>query len=251
MIIYGKTHCGKVRKTNEDYLYFPLNENDVQNLMIVADGMGGHNAGDVASSIAVNTVVDVLKGFQCNIDDISISIADILISAFTEANHRIFTISQQDEKYSGMGTTMTAAIFWGKNVFIAHVGDSRAYLIGNKKIQQITNDHSLVGELIKNGSITKDEASHHPQKHFITRAIGTEKSVQVDTFEVPLQPEDIILICSDGLLNHICSNEILDLVTICSNVEEIAHVLIQKALDKGGNDNITVVIGENTTMEMR
>lgn len=250
MIIYGGTHCGKVRKSNEDYLYFPFNDYDVQNLMIVADGVGGHNAGDIASFIAVNTVVDVIKGFY-NKHDNGVSPVDILTTALIEANHRIFTISQEDEKYYGMGTTMTAAFFYNENVIIAHVGDSRAYLIRDQKIQQITNDHSLVEELIKNGTITEDEAFHHPQKHIITRALGTEKSVQIDTFTVSLHLEDIILLCSDGLLNHIGSDEILGLFANYNYFDKIVQDLVQRALDKGGNDNITVVIGTNSTMGKR
>lgn len=233
MIYFAKTHKGNVRKLNEDAVYIP--EDGIGFFAILADGMGGHNAGDVASSLVVNTV----KAFLSDIDPASVN-QDNVRDALCHANTLIWNESCANANRNGMGSTATVAVFADNRAYIGQVGDSRAYLYRDGVVSQITKDHSYVQLLIDRGFITKDDAARHPQKNIITRAVGTESDVEVDTFVVELKENDIILLCSDGLNNAVSDDEIAKLLS--ADLSLASENLIQAALDNGGTDNISVII---------
>jgi PPM family protein phosphatase len=229
---HGVTDAGKVRKNNEDSLL--VGEGRDETLFVVADGIGGFEAGEVASSIAV----DVLQ----NVDP-----SESLEDAIREANRRILAASRGDEKLAGMGTTVVAMRFGGTEAEpitqISHVGDSRAYLLRGGELQPITEDHSLVAELVRSGDLTRAQASEHPQKNLITRALGAEEDVEVDTAVLPVEPGDCLLLCSDGLTDMVPESKMLELLTSHSeDPEKAARALVAAALQAGGVDNVTVVV---------
>ena len=229
---HGITDPGKVRKNNEDSLL--VGEGRDETLFAVADGIGGFEAGEVASSIAT----EALKELEPSTP---------LKDAIREANRRILAAARGDEKLSGMGTTVVAMRFGGTReepaVEISHVGDSRAYLLRGGDLKPVTEDHSLVAELVRSGDLTRAQASEHPQKNLITRALGAEEEVEVDTAVLPIGPGDRLLLCSDGLSDMIPENNMLDLLTSSpENTEKTVQALVQAALDAGGADNITVVV---------
>jgi len=231
MRFYAKTHIGKVRKSNQDaYLIVPESK-----LMAVADGMGGHLAGDIASAMAI----DILKEYVIKHQGIP---EEILFEAFNEANFRIYEKARTDSKYFNMGTTLTAAMITDNRLVIGHVGDSRAYLLQENEFFQLTNDHSFVGELLRNGNITSNEANSHPQKNMLVRALGMSATVDVDIRLFEVEKGSKILISSDGLTNMLLKEEIKE---ILSTVEPQYAVeqLVEIALDRGGTDNITAVLG--------
>jgi serine/threonine protein phosphatase PrpC len=229
---YGVTDPGKVRKNNEDSLL--VGEGRDETLFAVADGIGGFEAGEVASSIAIEAFKEL---------DSSSPLED----AIREANQRILATARGDEKLSGMGTTVVAMRFGGTReepaAEISHVGDSRAYLLRGGDLKPVTEDHSLVAELVRSGDLTRAQASEHPQKNLITRALGAEEEVEADTIVLPVKPGDRLLLCSDGLSDMVPEPKILDLLTAHpENTERTAHALVRAALDAGGADNITVVV---------
>ena len=229
---HGITDPGKVRKNNEDSLL--VGEGRDETLFAVADGIGGFEAGEVASSIATG----VLKELEPS---------DPLEDAIREANRRILAAARGDEKLSGMGTTVVAMRFGGTReeptAEISHVGDSRAYLLRGGEFRPVTEDHSLVAELVRSGDLTRAQASEHPQKNLITRALGAEEEVEVDTTVVPVEPDDRLLLCSDGLSDMVPEPKMLDLLTSHpEDAERTARALVRAALDAGGADNITVVV---------
>lgn len=236
------SHRGKVRKQNEDSYYIPSCKYKIDGLFMVADGMGGHRAGDVASKMVVREITSYFNehfGDMTTFDDVK----DIMHQSIEQANKVVYDHSLMDEKYEGMGTTLTMAYFYGDKVCIAHVGDSRGYLFRNKTVNQITRDHSLVQELLENGSITREEVEHHPQKNVITRALGTDRDVEIDYYQIDLEDGDIMLLCTDGLVAHVDIEDMDDSIIIAnSDAEDLAKILVRKALDGGGIDNITVVI---------
>jgi PPM family protein phosphatase len=229
---FGLTHAGKVRQNNEDALL--LGGGKDETLFVVADGIGGFEAGEVASSLAV----DVLKDLQPD---------EPFKAAIGEANRRIVAAGRGDEKLSGMGTTVVAIRFGGKQgepvAEVAHVGDSRAYLVRGGDMNPITEDHSLVAELVRSGDLTRDEAAEHPQKNLITRALGADEEVDVDTSILPIEAGDRILLCSDGLSDMVSETVISEILAESQDdPERAARVLLSAALDAGGNDNITIVV---------
>jgi PPM family protein phosphatase len=229
---FGVTHAGKVRQNNEDALL--VGEGEDETLFVVADGIGGFEAGEVASSLAV----DVLKDLQPD---------EPFKAAIGEANRRIVAAGRGDEKLSGMGTTVVAIRFGGKQgepvAEVAHVGDSRAYLMRGGDMNPITEDHSLVAELVRSGDLTRDQAAEHPQKNLITRALGADEEVDVDTATLPIEAGDRILLCSDGLSDMVSEAGISEILADSpDDPERAARVLLSAALDAGGNDNITVVV---------
>jgi protein phosphatase len=229
---FGITHAGKVRQNNEDALL--VGEGEDETLFVVADGIGGFEAGEVASSLAV----DVLKDLHPDVP---------FKAAIGEANRRIVAAGRGDEKLSGMGTTVVAIRFGGTPrepvAEVAHVGDSRAYLMRGGDMIPITEDHSLVAELVRSGDLTRDQAAEHPQKNLITRALGADEEVDVDTAILPIEAGDRILLCSDGLSDMVSETGISEiLVDSPDDPERAARVLLSAALDAGGNDNITIVI---------
>ena len=229
---HGVTDAGKVRKNNEDA--FLVGEGRDETLFVVADGIGGFEAGEVASSIAV----DVLQ---------NVGPSESLEDAIREANRRILAASRGDEKLAGMGTTVVAMRFGGTEAEpitqISHVGDSRAYLLRGGELQPITEDHSLVAELVRSGDLTRAQASEHPQKNLITRALGAEEDVEVDTAVLPVEPGDSLLLCSDGLTDMVSESKMLEILTSAhENPEKAARALVAAALRAGGVDNVTVVV---------
>jgi serine/threonine protein phosphatase PrpC len=229
---FGVTDAGKVRQNNEDALL--VGEGEDETLFVVADGIGGFEAGEVASSLAV----DVLKGLQ---PDSSFK------TAIAEANRRILVAGRGNEKLSGMGTTVVAIRFGGTQqeptAEVAHVGDSRAYLVRGGEMNPITEDHSLVAELVRSGDLTRDQAAEHPQKNLITRALGADEEVDVDTNLLPVEAGDRVLLCSDGLSDMVPETRISEILLESSeDPERAARGLLTAALDAGGNDNITVIV---------
>lgn len=237
------SHQGKVRKCNEDYYFIPDPNDPLQNLMMVADGMGGHNAGDLASKMVVENVVNYFRIHNHSMNSLD-QIKDSIYESIQQANSIVYHHSKTDAMYFGMGTTLTLVYAFNKTLCVGHVGDSRCYLIRGKNIFQITKDHSLVQELLENGSITKEEVNSHPQKNVITRALGTDDLVEIDYYEVPLEDDDIVLLCTDGLIHHIKLEQHIELLTACSSLDDITTLLAQKALKEGGIDNITVLMSK-------
>jgi len=242
MRVYCETNKGLMRENNEDS--FIVEESERYNLYAVADGMGGHKAGEVASSIAIEVIRDCFKE---NILKENFKAPSFIIESIDAANDRIRKEALDKDEYSGMGTTITLAVIdlKMKIVYIANVGDSRAYILRNNQITQITEDHTYVNELIKDGEITPEEAKHHPKRNVITRAVGSEEYVHADIFEIELIENDVILLCTDGLTTHLSDEKILGTIRECG-CEEGVRRLIKLANDSGGTDNITVIIVDNT-----
>jgi PPM family protein phosphatase len=229
---FGVTDAGKVRRNNEDALL--VGEGKDETLFAVADGIGGFEAGEVASSIAI----EVLKDLE---PDASFE------AAIQKANRRILAVGRSDEGLSGMGTTLVAVRFGGTQeepvAQIAHVGDSRAYLLRSGDLKPLTEDHSLVAELVRSGDLTRDQAAEHPQKNLITRALGAEEEVEVDIAVLPVESGDRFLLCSDGLSDMVSEGRILEILADSPDDPEIpARDLLSAALDAGGTDNVTVVV---------
>jgi serine/threonine protein phosphatase PrpC len=229
---FGVTDAGKVRGNNEDALL--VGEGKDETLFAVADGIGGFEAGEVASSIAVQVLEELEPGAPFEV-------------AIQEANRRILTVGRGDEKLSGMGTTIVAVRFGGTQerpvAEIAHVGDSRAYLLRGGDLKPLTEDHSLVAELVRSGELTRDQAAEHPQKNLITRALGADDEVDVDTAVLPVETGDRIVLCSDGLSDMVPEGRILEILSDSPDDPETpAQRLLSAALDAGGTDNVTVVV---------
>lgn len=228
---------GTVRKLNEDYVGYY--EKDIR-FYVVADGMGGHNAGEVASEIAVNSVIDYIKAAK---DIKAENLGAILLKAVEYANEKIYTKSMKSEKLTGMGTTITACLIKGNTAVVANVGDSCCYFIKNDDIIKITKDHSLVQQLIDSGTITEEEALSHPNKNIITRALGTSESVKVDIFELELKDVSKGILATDGLTNVVSADEIYNIVL--NNEKEVAcRKLIELGKEKGSRDNISAIVFE-------
>ena len=243
MKVYYETNKGLMRENNEDN--FIVEESERYNLYAVADGMGGHKAGEVASSIAIETIRDIFKKSSSNTD---FKAPAFIIESFEAANKKVREEALCKDECSGMGTTITMAVIDLELniVYIANVGDSRAYLIKDNEIIQITEDHTYVHELLKDGRITIEEAKHHPKRNVITRAVGSEEYVQADIFEIELSNDDIILLCTDGLTTHLTDEEILGIIKEFGCAESVQR-LIKLANDNGGTDNITIIIVDNIT----
>ena len=231
----GVTDPGRRRRRNEDaFVCEPP-------LFAIADGMGGAQAGEVASGLAA-AVLEEATGDEPSTEKGEERVA-LLIQ---EANRRVFQRSNEDAATSGMGTTMTVALVDHSDGTIAfgHVGDSRAYRVRGGELEQLTDDHSLVGELLRSGRLSPEEAETHPQRSVITRALGTEPDVDVDTFTVEAEPDDVYLLCSDGLTDMISPRDILAAVEANDDLDEVARALVNAANAGGGEDNITVVLFE-------
>ena len=234
---FSITDIGKKRKLNQDYVY--TSETPVgplPNLFLVADGMGGHKAGDYASRCAIETIVDYI-GRTGDVEPVG-----ILEAAVARANEMVRYKASSDEAYNGMGTTLVAATIEGNRMRVANVGDSRLYVVGSRKINQITRDHSYVEEMVRMGEIRRDQARSHPDKNIITRAVGAEENIAVDFFDVTLQPGDIVFMCSDGLTNMIEAEEIRMILQGKRDLVEKAESLVNAANNNGGKDNIAVVL---------
>ena len=236
---FSITDIGKRRKLNQDYVYTSeLPVGHLANLFLVADGMGGHNAGDYASRYTIETIVDEIS----RSDDESTVF--VLEKAIKRANELIRKKSEEETELSGMGTTVVAATIEDDKLCVANVGDSRLYIINNREIRQITRDHSLVEEMVRMGGLKREMARNHPDKNIITRAIGALDDVDVDFFEVRLNKGDTILMCSDGLSNMIEDEEIRMIMQGQRDIVEKAESLVRAANNNGGKDNIAVVLVE-------
>ena len=238
--IYGATDVGRVRALNEDSFYiYGFEENRQPGFCILSDGMGGHNAGEVASRCTVQFAADVLKE---NLEHDRLQLPPkSLIAAVETANKKVYEMATSDESQSGMGATLVAAYICEDEAYIANVGDSRAYAYRNNELMQITKDHSVVEEMVAIGSITREEARNHPQKNIITRAIGTDRITEADLFEYDCMPGDCLLLCSDGLSGMLEDKEIYDILNSGTTSEHMVTSLIKAANEHGGNDNITVI----------
>jgi PPM family protein phosphatase len=223
-----RSDTGRQRRDNEDNAFARAP------VFVVADGMGGAQAGEVASKIAIET-------FEKGLPD-SGSPEERLAGRVREANHQIHEISRTDRERAGMGTTLTAAYVDDTSVAIAHVGDSRAYLFREGTLERLTQDHSLVEELVRQKKLTPEQAAGHPQRSIITRALGPEASVEVDTWTYPVRAGDILLLCSDGLTTMISEKQVTEILSEADSLDGTADALIDAANDAGGRDNITVVL---------
>jgi PPM family protein phosphatase len=225
----GLTDAGRKRRRNEDaFVAEPP-------LFAVADGMGGAQAGEVASRLAAS----VFREFR---DADELPPEERVAALVQEANRRIYERARSDTESSGMGTTMTAALVAGDRIAIGHVGDSRAYRLRAGRLEQLTDDHSLVADLVRSGRLTPAEAETHPQRSVITRALGTDPEVDVDSFTVEAEPGDVFVLCSDGLTTMIADEEIVDLIAHAKNLERAVKDLVKQANRRGGEDNVTVIL---------
>ena len=238
----GYTDVGQTRPINEDSFYLSEYSQELDAAYVmVADGMGGHQAGEVASSMAITQISDVInQGFMADMSPSAIK--ELLVRGIKKANSVIYDKGQTEEGCWGMGTTVTLCFVLGETAFIAHVGDSRAYILRQGVLHQITVDHSLVQELLQNGKITEEEAANHPQKNVITRALGTDAGVEIDLYEFTLCDGDVMLLCTDGLSNMLDDQEILFEVSYGQGDEQCCERLLEIAKNRGAPDNVTSVL---------
>jgi len=243
------SNVGKVRAVDEDALLAMeiqtayLSEPRTRLLLMVADGMGGHRRGDVASRIAVRAVARTLLPLLTSEDNLPRATYDQeLRSAVANANHAIFSEVQQHPEFEGMGTTLSLAVVDGPNLFVANVGDSRTYIINAREIFQVTRDHSLVQELIDRGELRPEEARHHPRKNVITMALGVYEEVTPDIGCLTTEPGDMVLVCCDGLINHVEDEDIHRVVVEASDPQTACEILVALANKGGGTDNISVIV---------
>lgn len=237
MKIAAKSDIGKVRESNQD-AYATGELPDGVAWAVVCDGMGGAAGGNVASETAVKIISEqITSAYRGSMR--SKSIKNLLVSAINAANISVYDIAQGNIKLAGMGTTVVCALVADGVAYIAHAGDSRAYLL-HTDIEQLTRDHSVVQEMVDTGQITRDEAKMHPSKNIITRALGVLPEIRVDFYEQPLDKADVLLLCTDGLSNFVENDEILQLAKNCGD-NNLAELLVAKALQNGGGDNVTVV----------
>lgn len=235
---YATTDIGRKRQLNQDFIYLSeVPVGNLPNVFVVADGMGGHNAGDYASRYAVETLVEEIElSFEKNP-------VKILGRAIDRANRMIRQRAREDISYSGMGTTMVIATFIGRYLEVANVGDSRLYVISDR-IRQITQDHSLVEEMVRMGGIDRASARNHPDKNIITRAIGARDYVEADFFNLELHTGDMVLLCSDGLTNMVDDETIFRILKCGGSLEDRVEELVRVANQNGGKDNISVIVIE-------
>src|SRR5687768_13059849 len=244
----GQTDTGRVREHNEDTIAFDA---DV-GLLVLADGMGGYNAGEVASGIAVKTIVNLVRESVAREDlraddrESGMSRPSIILrDAIHRANKIIYQTARTQPQCEGMGTTIVSALFFDNKVAIAHVGDSRMYRLHNEKFEQVTMDHSLLQELVDRGFYSPEEAQRAANKNYVTRALGVEPQVEVEVQEQPVDKGDIFILCSDGLSDMVEDEDIrLTISTFGANLDTVAKQLIQLANENGGRDNVSVVLAQ-------
>lgn len=241
LIASGNTDIGRKRKTNQDSFYMGLE----QKLFVVADGMGGHNGGDIASQLAIKIFPDYLA------KNLEMDPVNLLTGSIKECNRSIKNFGEAQPELTGMGTTIVSFFFKGQNLYVGNVGDSRAYLINHKKIYQLSRDHSLVQEKLNYGVYNREQAALDPQKNVLVRTVGFEDDVEVDIFVYKVNKNDIFLICSDGLHGKVSDEDILYLVNkfipdpglaTQAAAENLTTALIDQANENGGQDNITAIV---------
>ncbi len=235
---YAKTDIGKAREKNQDYYYIPSSQDDLQ-LFILADGMGGYNGGEVASKLATESLKKYIQNNFENIEKSKEKILELIGNAMEYANMVVYEKSKEEKELEGMGTTLEVCLIYNNKVYLGHVGDSRIYRIRKEVIRKLTKDHSYVQQLVEDGKITREEATNHPKKNMLTKALGCTPYVEPDIRARNVEKGDIIIMCSDGLTNMVTEQEIFEAVK--ENAEKAPEVLVQKANNAGGYDNITVV----------
>ncbi|MCI6676718.1 MAG: Stp1/IreP family PP2C-type Ser/Thr phosphatase [Clostridiales bacterium] len=239
MEAYAQTDVGKKRLINQDYTFYSiLPVGKLLNLFIVADGMGGHNAGEYASWYTVETLVQLIRESKEE------SIYQILNKSIQEVNRRLRRKSYEQERLRGMGTTLTLATIEDHTLYVVNVGDSRTYLIKEDEIRQVSRDHSFVEEMVREGVLERGSRQYQLKKNIITKAIGAELAVKPDFFEVELKENEHLLLCSDGLTNMVEDAEIWEVVKQPISIEQRVHQLIEMANTNGGKDNIAVVLAD-------
>lgn len=238
----GRTDIGRIRMVNEDRAQVLPEQNGVT-VSIVADGMGGHQAGDTASQMAIETIAEELKSLsrEMSIEQLGTAIR----TAIELANQRIYQFASTREHYYGMGTTVVVTAATEQSLVIGHIGDSRAYKTEAAGLLQLTEDHSLVNELVRSGQITKEEADHHPRRNVLTRALGTEQAANVDVHHFDWSAGDMVLMCSDGLSGLVDDDMLFAILSGAGDLGSKVDQLVETALEAGGDDNITVVLMAN------
>ncbi len=242
MIVYAKSDLGKARDKNEDSYSIP-NSDDELKIYLLADGMGGYKGGEIASKLAIESAKRYIESNFKDILHDRVNIEELIRSSMEYANMVVYEKSKENEELEGMGTTLEICLIYGNKMYIGHIGDSRIYRIRKNIIRKITTDHSYVEKLVKEGTITREEAQNHPKKNMLMKALGCTPYVEPDVTTKGFLKDDILLMTSDGLTNMITDQEIYDIVT--KNRENPTKELIEKANDLGGYDNITVVIVYN------
>ena len=239
MEAYAQTDVGRMRPINQDYIFYSIMPvGNLQNLFVVADGMGGHNAGEYASWYTVETLVQLIRESKEQ------NLYEILAQSIQEVNQRLIRKSYEEDRLRGMGTTLTLATVVDKTLYVVNIGDSRTYLINEQEIRQISQDHSLVEEMGREGIFERGSEQYQLKKNIITKAIGVELALRPDFFEVELKENEHLLLCSDGLTNMVEDSEIWKIVEQPIYIEERVHQLIEMANTNGGKDNIAIVLAD-------
>ncbi|SCH13180.1 MULTISPECIES: Stp1/IreP family PP2C-type Ser/Thr phosphatase [unclassified Romboutsia] len=246
MIYSCDSHIGKIRKNNEDYCMGEViqtkNEQAI-GIFALADGMGGHNKGEVASKLAVDNILKFLKENLLQSSSIKIDyIDDIIKQAYNNVNSIIYKKSVEEEECFGMGTTLVTAILYKDNLYVANVGDSRCYLLSDDILTQVSIDHSVVEELLRANVITEEEARNHPRRNHITRAMGTEDMVIVDIFKYKLKENDLVLLATDGLTGCASKEDIISVLSKKEDIPDMSKNLIDMANEISGRDNVSVIL---------
>lgn len=237
----GNSVTGITRSNNEDSIYICSEEDKIKNLYIVADGMGGHNGGEIASKSAIEYFLEYVNKHadeEIRHEDLP----DLLVGGIAYCNEQVYKKSVENEDLNGMGTTFSCVVIANGKATIAHVGDSRVYLYRKNTLSQITKDHSYVMEMVKQGKITFEEAATHPKRNIITRAVGSASNIEADIFVENLEENDILLICSDGLSAMVMDNRIQEIIGNSEDITKILQQLINEANNNGGRDNISAII---------
>ncbi|MBQ4347084.1 MAG: Stp1/IreP family PP2C-type Ser/Thr phosphatase [Firmicutes bacterium] len=237
----GRSVPGLWRDNNEDAIYLSSPGDFFEDLYIVADGMGGHNAGEVASSLAVESFLEFIAQ-NAQSEEFRLETLELMVSALIYSNRKVYEKSLSKPEFYGMGTTFLAACIKNSTMFIVHVGDCRAYLLRNGSLSQLTKDHSWVMEMVRLGQIPPENARTHPKRNVITRALGTDSKLEPDTLITGLFPNDIILLCSDGLNTMVDDTDIEAILNCDTTLEEKTENLILSANANGGKDNISIII---------
>jgi len=243
MKIYAETDIGMIRKMNQD-AYYISEENENYKLCILADGMGGYTGGEIASRLACISVAEyIIKKFDVNKQQTKEDIMEMIKNAMEHSNNVVYEKSKEAEELEQMGTTLEVCLIYNNRAYIGHIGDSRIYRLRQGIMRKLTVDHSYVQKLVKDGTITKEEAINHPKKNMLMKALGCEEQIEPDVMVKGFNEGDILLICSDGLTNMISEQEIYNIIE--QDIQNGAQNLIRKAKELGGYDNITVIIIEN------
>ncbi len=239
---YAKSDIGKVREINQDNFYISNSLDEIQ-IYMLADGMGGYNGGEIASNLAIQSAKSYIESNFKEIEKDKDSIIQLLASSMEYANMIVYEKSKENKDLEGMGTTLEIVLIHNNKAYIGHIGDSRIYRVRKSFIRKLTQDHSYVQKLVKDGQITQEQAEHHPKKNMLMKALGCNAFVEPDVMVKGFLKDDIIVMCSDGLSNLVNQEEIYN--TVKGNIEIACKELVNKANDRGGYDNVTVVVIKN------